>query len=135
MRQRAARFKIRLNLLACGAEAIPMPDACVEFAVGTLVLCSVNDPPRVLREIHRILRDGSRYVFLEHVAAKQSAYVQWEQRLLRRPWKFLFNGCRIDQDALSLIEAVHFDTVAYEEFAVGHNLLPFSPHVAGSAIK
>ncbi len=135
LRQRAAQHQLQLEIISSGAETIPLADASQDFIVGTLVLCSVNNPSRVLSEAHRILRPAGRYVFLEHVAAKRSSCVAIEQRILRRPWRFLFAGCRVDQDTLSLVEATSFDAVAYDEFSVGLNLLPFSPHISGTAIK
>ena len=135
LRQRAARYQLKLEIISQGAESLPLPDSSQDFVIGTLVLCSVKDPSRVLAEARRILRTGGRYVFLEHVAAKYFSCVAIEQRILRRPWRALFAGCRVDQDTLPLIEATSFDAVAYDEFSVGLNLLPFSPHISGTAIK
>ena len=41
------------------AEHLPLPDASVDTVVSTLVLCTVDEPERALREIARVLRpDG-----------------------------------------------------------------------------
>lgn len=135
LRQRAARHGLELDLVASYSEDLPLPSESQSCVVGTLVLCSVKDPSRALAEVGRVLRPGGRYVFLEHVAAKHSACVAWQQRLLRRPWRAVFGGCRVDQDTLSLIESADFESVAFEEFAIGWNLLPFSPHILGTAMK
>ncbi|XP_024006897.1 methyltransferase-like protein 7B isoform X2 [Eutrema salsugineum] len=52
-------------------ESIPLEDASVDAVVGTLVLCSVTDVTRTLKEIKRILRPGGIYIFIEHVAAEE----------------------------------------------------------------
>ena len=45
--------------LAAPAERLPLADASVDTVVSTLVLCTVDDPERALREIARVLRpDG-----------------------------------------------------------------------------
>lgn len=135
LRQRAARHGVALELVSQPAESLPLEDDSVDTIVGTLVLCSVQNPSRVLSEVRRVLRPGGRYLFIEHVSAKTRSLVAIQQQVLRRPWRFLFAGCRVDQDALALIESNAFDSVAYEEFSIGRNWLPFSPHICGAAVK
>lgn len=135
LRQRAAKYQLQLKIVAGGAESIPVPAESAGTIVGTLVLCSVNDVSRVLSEVHRVLRPGGRYIFLEHVAAKRRSIASVEQWLLHRVWGKLFAGCRVNQDTLSLIESSPFDSLAYEEFELAANTLPFSPHIAGTAVK
>lgn len=135
LRQRASRYGHELELLNTSAEKIPLSDKSATLVVGTLVLCSVRSPTQVLDEVFRILKPGGRYLFVEHVAAARRTLVAAEQRILRRVWPFLFAGCRVDLDALHLIENVGFDSVAYRDFQIGWSVLPFSPHIAGAAIK
>lgn len=135
LRQRAVRHRLRVEIVAGGGESMPLENESTGAVVGTLVLCSVGDPGKVLAEAYRILRAGGPYIFLEHVAARGPSIAAMEQMILRRPWKALFAGCRIDQDALSLVEASPFDALAYEEFTLALNALPFSPHISGTAVK
>lgn len=58
---------LELTLVKGGAESLPMADGSFDAVVSTLVLCSVADPAQVLREVHRVLRPGGRYCFIEHV--------------------------------------------------------------------
>jgi SAM-dependent methyltransferase len=46
-----------------------VPDASVDAVISSLVLCTVPDPAAVVAEVHRVLRPGGRYAFVEHVAA------------------------------------------------------------------
>ena len=57
------------ELVQAGAEELPFDDGSFDTAVGTYVLCSVEDPARVLREVSRVLRPGGHYLYLEHVRA------------------------------------------------------------------
>lgn len=69
LREEARKRGLALTLLPGRAEAIPLPGGSVDLAVGTLVLCSVANPEKAIEEVHRVLRPGGAYLFLEHVAA------------------------------------------------------------------
>lgn len=113
------------------AEALEADDQSVDAVVGTLVLCSVPDPARTLAEVRRVLRPGGRYVFIEHVVAEEGTLLRQWQRLLRRPWECVADGCRPDQDTLGLIEAAGFAKVEVERFAFRAPLV--GPHISGCA--
>ena len=55
------------------AEALPYEDESFDFVFSTHVLCSVDNVPDALREIHRVLKRGGQFVFLEHVLASPDA--------------------------------------------------------------
>ena len=56
-------------VLRAPAEDLPFEDDTFDVVVSTLVLCGVDDQPRAVREIRRVLRPGGRFLFLEHVRA------------------------------------------------------------------
>jgi len=58
---------IPIRLSRAPVEALPFPAAHFDSAVATLVLCSVQDPARGLREIWRVLKPGGTLLLLEHV--------------------------------------------------------------------
>ena len=60
-------------VLRAPAEDLPFEDDTFDVVVSTLVLCGVDDQPRALREIRRVLRPGGRFLFLEHVRAADPA--------------------------------------------------------------
>jgi SAM-dependent methyltransferase len=68
IRAAARRHGHAAEVRGAPAEASGLPDACADAVVSTLVLCSVDDPQAVLREVQRLLRPGGRFVFIEHVA-------------------------------------------------------------------
>ena len=55
------------QVLRAPAEDLPFDDQTFDVAVSTLVLCGVDDQPRALRELRRVLRPGGRLLFIEHV--------------------------------------------------------------------
>jgi SAM-dependent methyltransferase len=93
LRRRCTAAGIDVTVLATGAEAIPLPDASVDEVICSLVLCTVDDPARVLAEIQRVLRPGGRFRFVEHVASHRQGPRRLVQRAIRRPWGWLFEGC------------------------------------------
>jgi ubiquinone/menaquinone biosynthesis C-methylase UbiE len=111
LRERAAEAGIELELLAQGAESLPLEDAAYDEVICSLVLCTATDPDRILAEVRRILRPGGRFRFVEHVAAPTWSPRRWLQRAIRRPWAFVFEGCNLDRDTGARVLAAGFSDV------------------------
>jgi SAM-dependent methyltransferase len=75
----AARLDRPVRLLPGRAERLDLPDASVDAAVATFVLCSVTDQRAALAELLRVLRPGGRFVFAEHVAAPSGTWLRRAQ--------------------------------------------------------
>ncbi len=129
----AARRGIDAVILEGVAESLPMPDASVDAVVSSLVLCTVEDPAATLAEIRRVLKPGGRFVFIEHVAAREGSWLRRIQRLMRRPQAVLGDGCAPDRDTLAAIEAAGFSWVVACEEQMPVPLV--GPHVLGFATR
>ncbi|MEV6304370.1 class I SAM-dependent methyltransferase [Actinoplanes sp. NPDC051861] len=127
------RRGVEVELRAEGAERIGLPDASVDAVVSTLVLCTVPDPAAAIREIGRILRPGGRLVFVEHVRAVDSWGYAVTQRILERPWRWLFEGCEVRRDTELLLRAGGFAEVDVDRYRIVSPLLPINPQIAGVA--
>ena len=114
LRERAAEAGIVLELLAQGAESLPLEDAGYDEVICSLVLCTVGDTDQVIAEVRRILRPGGRFRFVEHVAAPRWSPRRWLQRAIRRPWAWLFEGCTLDRDTAARLRAAGFSDVQIE---------------------
>jgi ubiquinone/menaquinone biosynthesis C-methylase UbiE len=133
--RRAARAGgVDLEIRSVVGERIDLPDASADAVISSLVLCSVRDPDVVLAEVCRVLRPGGRFSFAEHVAAKRGTPTRWTQRLLRRPWAWIFEGCSCERDLASLIESAGFSSVDLCHYRIRSPFLPFNTHIAGTAI-
>ena len=64
--------------------------------------CTVEDQTAALAEVRRILRPGGRFVFIEHVESDPGP-LRALQRLVRRPWRYVFDGCCLDRDTAAAI--------------------------------
>ena len=90
MRRRLARRLHRqarvARIVDAPAEHLPLADASVDTVVSTLVLCTVDDPERALREIARALRPDGQLLFVEHVRASSRFLAGCQDKLLE-PWR------------------------------------------------
>lgn len=69
--KRAVAYGRTLRLLKADALALPFPDSSFDTAVTSCTMCSVPDPVRALRELHRVLRPDGRLLMFEHVRSRQ----------------------------------------------------------------
>ena len=72
------------------------PDRSFDTVTASLVFCSVTDPVRALREVHRVLRPGGRLLFHEHVRARGARALL--QDLLTPLQRRLADGCHANRD-------------------------------------
>ncbi len=133
LRSTAQRHSIQLQLIDGSAEHIPIADESLDAVISTLVLCSVQHQEAVLREIHRVLKFGGRFCFLEHVAAPRGRVLRTVQDWWNPAHGWLCDGCHLNRDTESAICEVGFSQVEAEQFETGLPLV--SPHLSGFAIK
>jgi ubiquinone/menaquinone biosynthesis C-methylase UbiE len=69
------------TVLRAPAEDLPFEDATFDVAVSTLVLCGVDDQPRALRELRRVLRPGGQLLFIEHVRSGDTRLARSQDRM------------------------------------------------------
>lgn len=133
--RRAARSRgIDLELRSVVAERIDLADDSADAVISSLVLCSVRDPDAVLAEVRRILRPGGRFSFVEHVAARPGTPTRWLQRVTRRPWAWVFEGCSCERDLAKAIRSAGFTGVDLTPYRIRSPFVPFNTHIAGTAI-
>jgi ubiquinone/menaquinone biosynthesis C-methylase UbiE len=111
MRRRLARRLQRYagvaRIVDAPAERLPLADASVDTVVSTLVLCTVDDPERALREIARVLRPDGQLLFVEHVRAS-SRFLAVCQDYLLQPWRRFAGGCCCNRPTAELMRACGF---------------------------
>ena len=80
---RAGRGKAPATMLAplaTDAQQLPIPDECMDGAIVAFGIRNVASLDATLREVHRVLRPGARFVILEF-STPQSAPVRWSYHL------------------------------------------------------
>jgi ubiquinone/menaquinone biosynthesis C-methylase UbiE len=114
-------------VLRAPAEDLPFEDRTFDSVVSTLVLCGVDDQPRALREIHRVLRPGGYFLFMEHVRASDPKTAKKQDRMnwLNRA----VVCCDCNRPTLDTIEGAGFRITALE-----HTELPRAPSFVRPAV-
>jgi ubiquinone/menaquinone biosynthesis C-methylase UbiE len=100
------------KLLRAPAEDLPFEDDSFDVAVSTLVLCGVDDQPRALRELRRVLRPGGRLLFVEHVRSEDPKLARLQDRMNRI--NNLVAHCDCNRPTLDSIRAAGFSIARLE---------------------
>ncbi len=107
-----------MSFLVADAEALPLPDGCVDRVSMAFGLRNCTDKDAVLRQAHRVLRPGGRFLCLEfsrvQVAALAPLYDAWSFRALPRigalvakdadSYRYLAESIRMFPDQQTLAE-------------------------------
>lgn len=115
------------RVLRAPAEDLPFDDHSFDVAVSFLVLCGVDDQPRALRELRRVLRPGGRLLFMEHLRSGDPAVARMQDRMnwLNR----LVVCCDCNRPTLDSIREAGFTVTSVE-----HTALPKAPKFVAPAI-
>jgi len=135
LRAAAETNGVDLEIRQLDGASIDVDDGIAGGVVGTLLLCGVDDASQVIREAHRVLQPGGTYFFVEHVASPKGSRTRRIQRLLRRPHRWMFNGCDISCDTASTLRNGPFESVEVVEVDRGRAALWVRHQIAGVARK
>jgi ubiquinone/menaquinone biosynthesis C-methylase UbiE len=122
------------SVIDAPAEELPFDDGSFDVVVATLVLCTVEDPARALREARRVLVEGGRLLYLEHVRSARPGLARW-QDWLRRPWGRISGGCHPNRATDQLLAGAGFwiDSLERDKLPKAPPLV--RPMIRGVAIR
>jgi ubiquinone/menaquinone biosynthesis C-methylase UbiE len=127
---RAGSAPCPVELLAAGAESIPLDDDSIDTVVTTWSLCAIADIEIALQELRRVLKPAGRLLFLEHGRAPDAGVARWQNRLTRLSRPLL--GCALNRPMDTLIDAAGFRfTDLRREYFDGPRFIAF--HYVGQA--
>jgi ubiquinone/menaquinone biosynthesis C-methylase UbiE len=115
------------TVLRAPAEDLPFEDATFDVAVSTLVLCGVDDQPRALRELRRVLRPGGQLLFIEHVRSTDTHLARSQDRM-NGINRFIV-GCDCNRPTLDSIREAGLTVTRVE-----HTTMPKAPKFVGPTI-
>jgi len=100
------------KVLRARAEELPFADDSFDTVVSTLVLCGVDDQEQSLREVHRVLRPGGKFLFIEHVRSDEPKVARMQDRM-NGVNRFVVR-CDCNRATLDTIEAEGFEVTTLE---------------------
>jgi ubiquinone/menaquinone biosynthesis C-methylase UbiE len=120
------------KVLRAPAEDLPFDDDSFDTVVTTLVLCSVDDQPRALREARRVLRPGGQLLFLEHVRSDDPGLARKQDRMnwLNR----LIVHCDCNRPTVSGVAQAGFNVERVERSTLPKSPSFVSPMVIGRGL-
>lgn len=89
-------------------EPLPFGDASIDTAVFTWTLCSIENAPKALEEVNRILRPDGQLIFVEHGRAPDKGVAQWQDRITP-VWRRFTGGCHLNRKIPDLIAGAGFE--------------------------
>lgn len=129
----AERAGIELDIRSTTAEDTGLEAESVDAVVSSLVLCTVLDPIAAAREAHRILVPGGRFLLVEHV--RSHGPLRLVQKVVARPWKWLFEGCDLGRDTVHDLASAGFRTNGLTSRTIATVFVPVNSLLFGEVVK
>ena len=132
--KRIAQAGIEVDQRIVSGERLPFGDNTFDSVISTFTLCSIEDVNQALDEVHRVLKPGGRFLFLEHGLSPEANIQRWQRRLNWLEMR-LGEGCRLDRNIKELVAARPFASTRVEEFYMEKNPKTHGYMYRGTAIK
>jgi ubiquinone/menaquinone biosynthesis C-methylase UbiE len=129
---KVAQSPLPARVVRAPGESLPFEDGTFDFAVSTLVLCTVKDQPRSLAELRRVLKPDGKLVFLEHVRSEDPRVAKWQDRL-RPVWVRCGHGCNCNRDTLAGLTGAGFEVREVEHMQIPKAPPIVRPLIVGTA--
>ncbi|MFC0472780.1 class I SAM-dependent methyltransferase [Halalkalibacter kiskunsagensis] len=116
--ERKKQTSIPISIYETKAEKLPFPDHHFDTVVVTLVLCSVDEPSKVLLEIMRVLKPNGKVLLLEHVKMDHPIFSKF-QTMFTPVWKQLCDGCHLNRKTEKYMKEAGFSFLAKQSYLSG----------------
>ena len=119
MRKKATKnlrkTKIDVRWLDLPSEEIPLNSNSVDTVLLTFCLCTIQDTPTALAEMHRVLKPDGKLLFAEHGISDEQSIAKWQNRITPA-WKKISGGCHLNRPIDKLIADAKFEIRSIERF-------------------
>ena len=113
--KRISRTTFAVTHHTLGAESLPFCADRFDCVISTWTLCSIPDVERAMFEVHRVLRPGGLFLFVEHGVSPDPAIRKWQDRLTPLQ-RVIGDGCHLNRDILTLVRGSGLRMVDVAEF-------------------
>ena len=129
----AAATGLPVRVVDAPAASLGFPDGSFDSVVGTLVLCSVDDPEAALAEARRVLAPGGRLLLFEHIRSTDPSVARSQDKR-ERLWGRIAGGCHPNRDTAASVRAAGFEFERLETFDLrGPRIV--RPHMLATAVQ
>ena len=135
LKERAIELGIDLDLRGLAGEQLDLASQSVDFVFSSLVLCTVEQPRRVISEVRRVLKSGGRFACLEHVEAPVGSPIRRLQHAIRRPWRWVFEGCDLCRDTGELLRTSGFSQVEVSPIVLPTIFVPIRHQITAMCVN
>jgi ubiquinone/menaquinone biosynthesis C-methylase UbiE len=112
-RSRALAFPVQIKQIS--AEMLPFDDRTFDCVVSTWTLCTIPDPVKALREVHRVLKPDGVFLFLEHGRSEDEKVAAWQDRL-NPIQKVIGCGCNLNRNIDQIIAQAGLKIMTLDRF-------------------
>ena len=112
--KRIEKSTVTVDHRILSGENLPMPDSTFDSVVSTWTLCSIEKVEQAVKEIHRVLKPGGKFFFIEHGLSNEPSVQTWQNRL-NLIQNVIADGCNLNRNIRSIVEQ-QFSRVDLEEF-------------------
>jgi ubiquinone/menaquinone biosynthesis C-methylase UbiE len=133
---RIASSPVPVRFSGLDGQSLPFDTDSLDCALSTFTLCTIPDVDRALREVHRVLKAGGTFCFLEHGRSPDPGIARWQRRLTPAQRR-LFAGCHLDRPIDELVGRAGFrlDRLENDEMPGPRVIRPFGYLYLGTATK
>ncbi|WP_232432237.1 class I SAM-dependent methyltransferase [Chamaesiphon minutus] len=122
--KRIAASSIKVDYQVLNGEKLPMADDTFDTVVSTWTLCSIKQVETAIAEIHRVLKPGGKFLFIEHGLSNEPNIQTWQHRITPIQ-KVIGDGCHLNRQ-IRLLIAKQFNNLDVREF-----YSPNTPKIGG----
>jgi [ribosomal protein S5]-alanine N-acetyltransferase len=115
--------RITLHSIGCGypeMEQLVLPES-LDAVVCTLVLCTIPEPEKALRNYMKWLKPGGKLVILEHIKSHRHLAGKL-QDFLNPMWSKMAEGCQLNRTTDKLLAESGFQLIREDRFSI---VIPF----------